>query len=244
MNNNIRLMMSGAVAAGLVLSLVLMFSVFSPTTVLAKDNAGHGSDQLQKFKISGKVAQAAWSIDDEETETYTDVAMFLVDSQKNVLSGYPQSSLDIIISQYKLVEVCEVYDGEKYCYYDYEPIMEFYGFTEPSESHYAISNNLRSASLDHVSVTGYDYVSGDEKTITIDALWSGEGNQIKIKQSYSETNEFYKISFNGMGTGRDATASADISGDLDISLDPDSNSDSSLLKFREAYKLRIIEEPY
>lgn len=37
---------------------------------------------------------------------------------------------------------------------------------------------------------------------------------------------------------------ASIGGDLEISLVPDSNSDASILKFREAYKLRIIEEPY
>ena len=244
MNNNTRLTLSIAIGAGLVLSVASMLAVFSPMSAEAKNNVGQGTDQVEKFRISGKVADAHWYVEDEEEETFTDVSIYLIDSAQNVYEDYPESFLEVFISQYKITETCVIYDGEEYCYYDYEPVVQFFGYAELKKSDFAISNNIRSASVTDVQVTGYEYVSGDEKTIIVDAKWIGEGSTLKVKSSYSETNEFYKVSFKGMGVGKDATASADISGDIDISLDQISYSDASILKFRQGYMFRIIEEPY
>jgi hypothetical protein len=65
---------------------------------------------------------------------------------------------------------------------------------------------------------------------------------LKQKQSYSEQNEDYVYSIKSIGIGRDGTATGQISGDLDLTLDCSEYLDSSarILKVKEGYMVRTI----
>ncbi|MCI0563557.1 MAG: hypothetical protein MN733_34210 [Nitrososphaera sp.] len=240
--NNTRKTISIALAAALVLSIASTLAL-SLTPAQANKNISQGNDSVLKYRTSGKIASGQWFAEDEADNTFTEVYLFMIDSATNVNGGYPESFMDMVIYQYQLTETCEDYYGEEYCYYDYVPLLEFYGFAELNKSDFAISNNLRSASITGLEVTGYDYISGEEKTINVDAEWTSSGGMLKEKSSYSQTNEFFKISLKGMGAGRDADASVDISGDIDVNLDQNSNYGALLAKFRQAVLYKIIEQP-
>jgi hypothetical protein len=248
MNRNHRVIMSTTAAAGLVLALLTMSQILSPTTALAKVNTSQQqSDHVQKFNISGKIADAHWFIENEGEQTFTDVYISLVDAASKQDDLYTISTLDVFISQYKLIEECVTYpDGSEECYYDYQPVMEFFGYDELQDSDYKISNNVRSASVNGVELTGYDYFSGQEKTIIVDATWTAEGSLVKIKRAFSETDEGYKLTYKFMGTGRDAEASAQISGDIDLVLDEGTyqDADASILKAREGNMVKILGAPH
>ncbi|MGH9992172.1 MAG: hypothetical protein ACREAZ_05940 [Nitrososphaera sp.] len=235
------------IAAGLLLSAVSTYVLLSmePAQANSKYAKVHqDSNHVTKYVATSKAAFAAWS-EEDENEVYTDVFVSLFDSATLGNDSYPNSYLDIFISQYRLVEVCDVYYGEEYCYYNYEPLLEFYGFAQLDSSDFAISNSLRSASVSDVEVTGFDYISYDKKTITVAVTWTGKGIIFKEKFGSHISTPFVMFSFKGMGSVRDASSSVDIGGDLEISLDQNSEyNDASISKFKQATMEIIKKGPY
>ena len=244
MKSNVYALMSVAVAAGLLLSLLAIVPTLPSTSAATKTSAAQQvqSDHIEKFRISGKIAQAGWYIENGDG-TITEAFISLVDAATKTEDFPPYKFLDVVIFQYEFVEECITYpDGSEVCYYDYVPIMDFYGFAELDGSEVDISNNLRSASADAIQVTGYDYVSGEEKTISVSASWVTDGSLLKIKRIFSQTDEDFKFTVKTMGTGREGTATAQISGDIDLTVDEGSAlyEDASVLRIREGQMVRIL----
>lgn len=234
--NNIRTV-AAIVAAALILGLVSSAASLSLSTAQAKPNPTH----VEKYMTSGKMAFANWFSEDNETITNGYVA--LVDSAKTA-EGTPESFVDVSIQQYKLVEHCKVINGQEICNYEYADVIAFFGSAEVGKSDFKISSNVRSASLNNVKVTGYDYFSGKEMTITVDATWTDAGSPVKQRNSYSETTDNYKLFFKGMLSGRAADASIEISGDINVSNgDNPDYTDAFIAKAKNSAFYRIYEEP-
>ena len=237
-NKSVRIALSVALAAGLLTTLFasMPFGATTSMTALARPADAH---KVEKFRVTNTLAEAQWDIEDEEEEMFTRAAIYLVDSASKGGYGYPESSLSVFIVQYRLVEECEDEDEEE-CDYDYEPVTYFGGYTGLDKSDFKISSNLRSAVVKNVQVTGYDYLTGDEKTITVDATWTGQGNTFKNKHSFTESNEYYRLTFKASGTGRDAQATAQITGDINLTLNADGYQDALLFKAKEGSMYRIL----
>ena len=238
MNSRLKILVSAVVAASLVLSVGLL-PLFSPATAASKPAA---AQQVQKLAASGKLAEASWFLEDHEKLTLTEVYMTLTDLDPEANPGSPEAFIDLIIIQAKLVEVCEEYAGEGYCYYEYLPAMEFYGYAELEESDFKISNNVRTASISGLELSGTDYFSGEEKTIIVDATWKADSALTKIKQSIAESDDGYKLTYKLSGIGRDAIANLQIGGDIQMTLGPSSYSDASILKAKQGYMIRELKQ--
>jgi hypothetical protein len=241
MTNRIRSVISVVLAAGLVMSLLTLIPILTPDIALAKlstsqDQTGH----VEKSRIAGKVANAQWYSEDKDV--YSEGFIYLIDAESKPEGYYTDPIVVVQVWQYKLTEECVVYPDGEVCFYDYEVMADFYGYAEPQKSDFSISGNLRSASIEGVEVTGYDYVSGSEKTITLDASWTASGSLYRQKLSDTQYDEDYVYSFKAMGVGRDATVTAEISGDIDLTLDESEYLDSSatILKAKQAYMIRTV----
>lgn len=225
------------VAAGVILGVLSSTSSLSLTPAQAKPSSTH----VEKYMTSGKLAVAQWFSADGDI--FTNGYINLVDIAK-ASDGSVESFVDVFIEEYKLVEHCDEVNGEEVCYYDYEDVLAFFGSAVLDKSDFKISNNLRSASLESVEVTGYDYISGAEMTITVDAAWTDGGANIKQRNSFSETTEDYKVFFKGLFTGRAADASIEISGDIKSSSgDNPDYSDAFIAKAKNMAIYKIYEEP-
>jgi hypothetical protein len=237
-NSRFKILASVVVAASLVLSVSLL-PLFSPATAASKPDA---AQQVQKLAASGKLAEASWFLEDQEKLTLTEVYLTLTDLDQEANPGTPEAFIDLIIIQAQLVEVCEEYAGEEYCYYEYLPSMEFYGYAELEDSDFKISNNVRTASIAGSEVSGTDYFSGEEKTIIVDATWKADSALTKIKQSIAESDDGYKLTYKLSGIGRDAIANLQIGGDIEMTLGPSPYSDASILKAKQGYMIRELKQ--
>ena len=232
---------STVVIAGLVLSLATILPFTTAMTAQAKPDPVTSAGLVEKFRIAGKIADAHWYTEDLENKIFTDVFLFVVEIDPKSNLPFTETFLDLIIFQYRLVETCEEFDGQVICYYDFEPLTDFYGSAVLDASEYSITNNFRSASVSGVEVSGIDFVSEEEKTVIVDASWIGDGGLIKIKQSSSEAQEDYRITYKANGLGRDATATADFSGDIELSLDESTYSDATVMRVREGFMIRELK---
>jgi hypothetical protein len=234
--------MALAVSAGFILLLAPMHSAIWPATAQQEADTNQSSNRVERFSISGKSAQAIWSMENED-ESHTDVFIAIVDSASKADEQFTESYLFITITEYELVEVCEQYYGQEYCYYDYDWLMEFFGYTALDKAAFEISDSLRSASVQDLELGGFDYVSQNEMTITIDADWTGVGDTTRTRDFYSDSGESFKFTFKSMGVSRDADATLNITGDIEISTDNSIDAEASLSKIREGTLLRFTGKP-
>lgn len=94
-------------------------------------------------------------------------------------------------------------------------VTQFFGSTPLEEGEFVIDRNLKSAKL-VTTLSGSDSVSGADKTVTIEATWTGTGPT-------EATDDHSKTTFDGVvlvthfvGKARDADVSIEISGDINI----------------------------
>jgi hypothetical protein len=234
--------MKNATITALILAVGIGLGIFT-SAVLASSpvDAKPSPIHVEKYVTSGKLAIAQWASEDDQT--YTQGYVNLIDIAKDS-SGNLVSFVDVVIQQYRLVEHCQLINGEQYCNYDYEDLLGFYGSAELDKSDFTISNNVRTASLENVEITGIDYYSGKEMTITVDGTWTDSGGPIKIKRTYSESNEYYKLFFKGMFKGTEAEASIKISGDIDASSSDGSDySEAFIAKAKNSALYKINDAP-
>jgi hypothetical protein len=93
-----------------------------------------------------------------------------------------------------------------------------------------------------VQVIGYEYLSQQEMTVWVNATWTADGSLLKLKQSYSDSNEDYTLTTKSIGTGRDAAATAQISGDININLDEQTSyeyEDASVMRVKQGEMIRF-----
>jgi len=227
-------------AGGIVFSIASGLGLFwlIPAQAGSSNNA---SGEILKYRLSGRGAVSDWyTLDRDGLETY--VQIYAAEAVSREGSNKQASSLAYVsISQYQVEENCEEFGGEKYCFYDYTPVLGFLGFGEVANSELEVARSLRSASL-NTEVQGFDYVTGQEMTITVDADWTGYGETYKGKERYASSNQYYRISEHSIGFSKDAYASADISGDIELNLGEGEYNQASVFKSNVGF-MEVIKGP-
>ena len=172
--------------------------------------------------FKGKSAEAYWyTYDKPEDGIYTEAGLFATDSAyKQKSQRYDESVAFIFIYQYKEgKEICETVDGEQYCWVEYIPILSFEGYTTLRPDAFSVTGGtLRSATL-NTEITGYDYSTDTEKTITINALWSGTEGLSSGKSNERFRSDGFHYTSHSTGISRGADVSATIGGDISLTLD-------------------------
>jgi hypothetical protein len=236
-------MASIAIAAGLMLILAIAYPALWPAAALAKAGANQASQRVEKFSISGESAFALWTLEDEEDEEYTEVFVSLLDRAIRDQEQSTSSFVDIAIYQYKFIEECDQYGDEEYCYYYPEYSTEFFGFAELEKSAFKIANNLNSATAQDIEIVGFDYASQEEMTIVLDAEWTGIGPLTRTKESFTDFDEFFKYTVRFSGASRNADATAQISGDIEMTLNDTFEGEARLASIKEGTMIRFFGKP-
>lgn len=99
-----------------------------------------------------------------------------------------------------------------------ETLLEFRaGFSDRvNENTVTVTSRLRSASLSNsITVGGFDFVSDESRTVTIDASWIKTGQVIAGPCSFPRTGIIEGCTFRFV----DATSSVDISGDMEFAFE-------------------------
>ena len=175
--------------------------------------------QTTSIRYKGQSADAYWNY--EDNGVYTDV--FVSGSQyssQQRSDRYTESGAYVGIYQYKIGdEVCYEYDGEKYCWNEYIPIQEFFGYTAINSDSFKTQGRLDGATLD-ATISGYNYLTDtpQERTIAISVTWTGEGDYSSGNSNYHYHSSNYMYNGHYVGLYRQATATASISGDITINL--------------------------
>ena len=210
------------------------------TNAEAAPQSGNTSSNVH-VSFKGKSAEAYWySYDEPKDGIYTDAGLFATDfAYKQKSEKYEESVVYIFINQYKEgEEVCEIIDGEEYCYVEYIPILAFGGYTTLTPDAFSVTGGtLRSATL-NAEITGYDYATDTEKTITINALWSGTGDLSSGKSSERFRSDGFHYASSSTGISRGADVSATIGGDISLTLDTpplDVVEDASIHSAKQGY---------
>lgn len=217
MTENIRkLVLLGAIGV-LVISIVAL-SGFNFSQAALQNTGKGGQQERYHERFSAKRAFAEVGRVDEKTGIHTDVLIEAGDSYRHGQDGDSYSFAFVQISRYTLGEQCEDYDGQTICDYVQSPILVIYGETELQDSDFRASNSLRTASL-VTQLTGFDYVSGEEKIVSIDAKWTGVGDVFRGRDRIVEDNNFYRYTENSMGASRDANVLINVTGDVAFNLE-------------------------
>jgi hypothetical protein len=196
---------------------VLMIGAFAvvATSMFSFQSASAATSTTIKYK--GNSANAYWS--NESNGVYTDVYLFATDyryQQKSSAGG--DSVAYMYIYQYTVNEVCEKYRGQTYCWYDYVPTLAFDGYVSGLDAQAFQATRLDKATL-NTQITGYDWVSGTEKTITANVAWSGIGDTSSGNYLYNYRSGDYTVHSQGTGSWRQADVTASIGGDITVDVD-------------------------
>jgi hypothetical protein len=232
------LVVSTTVLAGVVLSFFTVLPLVTAGPAQARSSTNDFSDRIEKFSFAGKEAEAQWLVVDEQQQTYSEVQITLADSVSKPDDLFTESFLFVVISQYKLTEVCEEFADEE-CYFEYELVMDFFGETDLGSSDFRISNGLRTASAHQVEVVGFDGISGNEMTVFVDASWIAQGDTMRSSQVFSHNTESSKFALKSTGLSKDADATARITGDIELGLEEDHLLHASISKIKEGQMLII-----
>lgn len=185
------------------------------------------------IKYKGNAADAYWS--NEDNGVYTEVYLFATDYRSQQKSSSAGDSVAYItIYQYALNEVCEKYRGETYCWYEEVPTLAFDGFASGLDPQAFQATRLDKATLD-TQITGYDWVSGTEKTITVNAAWSGIGDTSSGNYLYNYRSGDYTIHEQGTGSWRQADVTASIAGDITLDVNSFAYKSATLQNAKSGY---------
>ena len=120
------------------------------------------------------------------------------------------------------------------------PVLEFSGYAELDGNDYRISKSLRTATIQGLQIEGYDGISDEEMTINLDGKWTSSEGLVKVRQTFEQSGDGYKYVARLSGTQRAAEATLDISGDIDISLNGDSDyASAALTKVKQGLMIRV-----
>lgn len=173
--------------------------------------------QITNIRYKGQSADASWYF--EQDEVYTNVYVFATDSASRQKSDtFTESVTYVGISQYKLGdEVCYEYEEEKYCWNEYVPVQEYFGYGTITSENFQTQGRLDGATL-NAKLTGYNYLTDSDHTISIDIEWTGEGEYSSGKNSYHYRSGDYSYHGNYVSFNRQAIATGVISGDITMEL--------------------------
>ena len=109
-------------------------------------------------------------------------------------------------------------------------LTDFEGCGSPAQR-ITVANNLGSATFSG-TVTGYDYISEEEKTVTVNVDLTATGKVQTETSSFRDITPDLKIVINENGHVRPASGSLNISGDLTFSAD---DASGHIAKVREGF---------
>ena len=202
------------------------------SVLLISNTISFADAQTTNIRYKGQSADAAWYF--EQDEVYTNVYVFATDSSSRQKSDTFTDSVSYVgISQYKLGdEVCYEYDGEQYCWNEYVPIQEYFGYGTITSENFQTQGRLDGATLD-ATLTGHNYLTESDHIITVNIDWTGEGDYSSGKSSYHYRSGEYMYNGNYVSFYRQATATGTIGGD--IKMDLGSSSWGSLYNAKTGY---------
>jgi hypothetical protein len=189
---------------------------------------------VETTAVSWKGSASEAYVSTEDGGLHSDVYLYASDSAHRQDSGKSLGSVAYVnVYQYRVEKVC---DGPEHCWNEYVNVLAFDGFARLADAKAFEAKGLSKATLD-ARITGFDSVSNTHKTITIDGTWKGFG---KISnENYVSNYHSGDYLFHGKGSGSHRSAELDgsISGDVSISLDPDSASfsEGSLQNSKSGY---------
>jgi hypothetical protein len=196
----------------------VLFALFATVLLLANAIPLAAAQPMStNIKYKGQSADAYWH--SEENGIYTDVYIFASEyATKEKSDKYTSSGAYVGIYQYTLgSEVCQEWDGTNYCWNEYIPIKSYFGYSEFASGAFVSTGKLGGATL-VATIPGYDYLTDSQKSITINAQWTGLGEYSTGKYSYNYHSSTYSYKGQYSGTDRAADVSATISGDISMNL--------------------------
>lgn len=187
------------------------------SVLLVANTLSFAEAQMTNIRYKGQSAEASWYF--EQDEVYTSVYVFATDSASRQKSdSFTDSVAYVGIYQHKLGdEVCYDYDGEKYCWNEYVPIQEYFGYGTISSDNFQTQGRLDGATLD-ATLTGHNYLTDSDHTVSINVDWTGEGDYSSGKSSYHYRSGDYMYNGNYVSFNRQATATGTIGGDITMEL--------------------------
>ena len=174
--------------------------------------------QSTSIRYKGQSADASWYY--EQNDIYTNVYVFATNSASRQGSDlYTESVAYVGIYQYRLGnQVCDTYDGQEYCWNEYIPLQEYFGYNTINPASFQTQGRLDGATLG-ATLNGYNYLTDSSKTVTVNIDWTGQGDYSSGKSSYQYHSSDYMYNGNYIGLYRQATATGSISGDITMDLD-------------------------
>lgn len=86
------------------------------------------------------------------------------------------------------------------------------GYLFTKDDVFKVNNKLKSASLSEVQIDVYDVYTGEKKTCTVQADWTGEGDISTGSSSYTSKNGDYRFKSSESSSYRDASVIGSING--------------------------------
>lgn len=187
------------------------------SVLLVANTLSFAEAQMTNIRYKGQSADASWYF--EKDEVYTSVYVFATDSASRQKADiFTESVAYVGISQYRLGdEICYEYEGEKYCWSEYVPIQEYFGYGTITSENFQTQGRLDGATL-NAKLTGYNYLADSDQTISIDIEWTGDGDYSSGKNSYHYRSGDYTYHGNYVSFNRQAIATGTISGDITMEL--------------------------
>ena len=173
--------------------------------------------QTTSIRYKGQSADASWYY--EQDDVYTNVYVFATNSASRQGSDlYTESVAYVGIYQYRLGnQICDTYDGQEYCWNEYIPLQEYYGYGTINPASFQTQGRLDGATLD-AKLDGYNYLADSSKSISVNIDFTGQGDYSSGKSSYLYRSGDYMYNGNYIGLYRQATATGSISGDITMDL--------------------------
>lgn len=150
------------------------------------------------------------------------------DEQKITLSHDYAQFVGITQEQGVFTEIVLFVGDEQLCFsfiqyrpdpFEYLVNLDGFDCTEMSEGDFEVSRSLSSASLGPIGVSAIDQVSGEEKTISITASWTGIGEKSHLnKHLHTTLEDGAIINVHSNDASISAAASIDISGDINFDM--------------------------
>jgi hypothetical protein len=111
------------------------------------------------------------------------------------------------------LSVTKTDDGTEIHLYNEGPggLFEGAGYLFTEDDVFKVNNKLKSASLSEVQIDVIDY-TGEKKTVTVHADWTGEGDTSTGSSSYTSKSGDYKFKSSESSSYRDASVIGSING--------------------------------
>lgn len=181
--------------ASIALSLILGVGVFMAMGHIPTAQAAPAASSNIHFHFKGLAAEAGfYRVGDNNIDTFAYV--FTDKSTARSAPGRPPAGSEVYVEVVK-------YDTTNYA-----TLLDVFGIATPAPI--SFGNQLSSATLGTVVVTGSDYISGDTFTITLNGAWTGFGGLSRDVYNFHHSEPGFRVNGHSNGTFRQANATGNI----------------------------------